>query len=560
MSLIDAQLYRPLKDGKQYEGLIPKYQGTTHYFDKESDSINTFDTMRYMEKWVNKYAHQMAKVAPLLKGRNLQETANKIYKFLYDHFQYKLDGGLQNLYSPSAAWHFRKTGFDCKTYSVLASTIMRNLGIPHAFRQVQQAGIMPGEWSHVYVIVPNGNHHYVIDATTHTNKEVSFTNKYDYTMRHRGLASPAIDFSGLGCACQGTPLRQSGLGAPSTLANTIKNFHSFLDQLESQGVSKDVTNKMLTLVRYNVERGVDPNMGEILKKALCGTEPMGLGAIEPISLYSPVSGSYNTMSYSLPTTTYSPTTSAFSGLLSDAKTAGTSALSNISVGGVKVGNLATDLATGNFVGAGLNVLKAIIPMEKTFGAVFANGFDLSCWGASYSEQKAKIDIQADLPYMVNWSGIYQQPTTENLDKFMLVTQSYYDEAVSPDRKNFAKCSRKGHALRAKAILQLQKDTLSNFTAQNFQLVANGKKTSKINIPGGLPAFHKGKPWTGWGGRDVSFDSYTVVSPSQVAAQAAASETATSDTGAATGTTKATKKSSSTPFLVGAAILAAKVLL
>lgn len=569
MSFIDAQLYRNLKDGKEYERLIPVYKGTEHNFDKEADNSNTYDTLRYMSEWAYKYAYQMKDVAPLLKGRSLQETVNKIYTFLYSHFQYKLDGSTQNLYSPSAAWRFRRTGFDCKTYSILASTILQNLGIPHSFRMVQQAGIMPGEWSHVYVIVPNGNTHLVIDATTHTNKEVSYTNKHDYTMKHRGLASPYV--GALGCACQGTPIRSNGLGSPSTLANTIKNFHVFLDQLEKQGISKEVTARMLTIVRANVDNGIDPVMGDVLKKALATTSSLGY-TFDPLPSISPAGSTYSGYSTSIPTANYvAPTTQPSFG--SNVAAQGMSALSNISVSGINVGGLATDLATGNFFGAGLTVLKEIFPIEKTFGAVFANGFDLSCWGASYSEQKAKLDIEQDLPFMVKWSGIYQQPTTQNLDRLMLVTQGYLDDAVNGQNSRFAACTRKGHALRQKAIEQLRKDTFEQFTSQGFVLGMNGKKVSKISIPGGLPMYKKGQTWTGFDGKDATYDSYNVIAPLPVAptrpVQTTAQQTAgntnpantatnTDNTGVEPSTAK--KSGVSTPLILGAGLLALKLFL
>ncbi|MFV5702198.1 transglutaminase domain-containing protein [Flavobacterium sp. XS2P12] len=569
MSFIDTLLYRTLQDGAAYQGLIPVYKGTQYNFDKEADNSNTYDTLRFMSEWALKFSHQMKAIAPLLKGNTKQETVNKIYNFLYSHFQYKLDGETQNLMSPSAAWHFRKTGFDCKTYSILASTILQNLGIPHSFRMVQQAGIMPSEWSHVYVIVPNGNMHFTIDATTHDNKEVSFTQKHDYTMKHKGLASPYV--SALGCACQGTPIKSSGLGSPANLAITIRNFHSFLDVLEKQGFSKEVTNRMLTIVRANVENGIDPNMGEVLKKALATAGQ--LGEIVPSFSLTPAGSTYGGYATSLPTGNYvAPTSSSFSQFTSSAATAGMSALSNISVQGINVGSIATSLATGNFIGAGLDVLKAIIPMEKTFGAVFANGFDLSCWGASYSEQKAKLDIEQDLPFMVKWSGIYQQPTSSNLDRFMLVTQGYLDDAINGQQSKYASCTRKGHALRQKAIEQLRKDTFEQFTTQGFQLIPNGKKKSGISIPGGLPMYKKGQTWTGF--NESTYDSFIVVPPKPVvqtpppATVAAANTTgtttnSTSTSGAttnSTGTPVTAKKSSSTPLILGAGLLALKLLL
>lgn len=208
-SFIDTLLHRQLQSGKEFEGLIPPSKGTQQYFEAENEFSDTYETLEYMALWAYKYAYQIKKVAPLLKGATLSETVENIYKWLYCHFQYKIDGQLQQLYAPSAAWENRVTGFDCKTYSLLASTILQNLSIPHTFRKVKQAGMMPKEWTHVYVIVPTQNNKYlVIDATTHNNKEVSFIEKYDYTMKlkHVGLACPAtnepsFNYDALGCSC-----------------------------------------------------------------------------------------------------------------------------------------------------------------------------------------------------------------------------------------------------------------------------------------------------------------------------------------------------------------------
>ncbi|ESU28388.1 hypothetical protein FLJC2902T_17420 [Flavobacterium limnosediminis JC2902] len=203
-SFIDTLLHRQLQSGREFEGLIPKSEGTQQYFEADNEYSDTYETLAYMALWAYAYAHQMKKVAPLLLGATISETVENVYKWLYHHFQYKIDGQLQHLYAPSAAWENRVTGFDCKTYSLLASTILQCLSIPHAFRKVKQPGMMPNDWTHVYVIVPTQNNKYlIIDATTHNNKEVSFIEKYDYTMKlkHVGLASPAI-YGGL--ACPGT--------------------------------------------------------------------------------------------------------------------------------------------------------------------------------------------------------------------------------------------------------------------------------------------------------------------------------------------------------------------
>lgn len=530
MSSIDAMLYRPLKSGIQYNGLIPPYQGQEYNFDKDTDNSTTYDTLKYMAQWSNKYAYQMKKIAPLLKGATIQETANKIYQFLYKHFQYKLDGSLQNLYSPSAAWHFRKTGFDCKTYSLLASCILQNLNIKHSFRMVQQAGIMPGEWSHVYVVVPDNSTEYVIDATTHTNKQVSYTKKHDYSMKHLGLASPYINV--LGCACQGKPITRNGLGAPGNLENTISNFHVFLNELEKKGVPKTVTDKMLSLVRYNVENGIDPNMEEIVKKAFATSGK--LGQILPVSSLQP--SGYTTYS--------APKPSA----------------NSIAIQGTNLSSIvgaATGLITGNPL-----ALLSLIPIEKTFGQVFANGFDLSCWGASYSEQKAKLDIEKDIPFMAQWSGLDRVANTETYDRFLNITQAYLMDAQNGQQSKYAACTRKGHALRQKAIEELRNNTADAFTQNGYKLISNGVRKNQLTIQGGLPGYAVGNTF---GTYQTTYNGFNVIAPAAAQQQQIAYQTVTNPDGTTSQVPApqeaAVKRSSSTtPLLIGGALLALKLLI
>lgn len=553
---VNKALYRPIQSGAAYNGLIPAWNKVVVDLDKESDNHNTYDTLRFMDQWSRKYAFQMNRIAPLLKGANLQETVNNIYKFLYNHFQYKLDDYFQDLRSPSAAWHYRYQGFDCKTFSLLASTILLNLNIAHAFRQVQQKNVMPGTWSHVYVVVPNGKSYYTIDATTHTNKEVSFTKKNDYPMRHRGLASPYIN--GLGCACQGNSVAQTGLGNPSTLAYSISNFHKFLDVLEKEGISRNVTNKMLQLVRWNVENGIDPNMGDVLKKALQSEQ---LGLISPVSEINPIGFGNTGIKAPVLTQAYQNTSSSSYGSFGSIASSAAGSFSIAGVSGTQIASAAMGDPLA-IAGTAMAVLKKIIPLEKTFGAVFANGFDLSCWGASYSEQKAKEDIQKDIPFAVEWSGIYKSPTTANLDRFQAITQRIIALAQHARKANYAKCTQKGHNLREKAALELRKNIYQEFTNQGFQLIPAGMKTMAMKIPNGFPGIDGGKETIIYAD---PFESFTVVPPKQVAQNTPVNS---ANNGASTGkdtapkeATGTTKSNSTTPILLGgAALLALKLLI
>ena len=196
VDVISAGLYRPLKSGKGYDAFI---KGTNCKVTSLS-SGDTFTTVKHMRDWVNKHKEQTILLAPGLRGKSLAATAQNIYRFLYDHIQYRADGDMQNLKSPGCTWATRKEGADCKTFSIFASSILSNLGIQHSIRQVTQPGYYPDQYTHVYVVIPrnqkltkltNNEKVFVIDATRHQNIEVDFIKKHDTLMLHQGLSSPA---------------------------------------------------------------------------------------------------------------------------------------------------------------------------------------------------------------------------------------------------------------------------------------------------------------------------------------------------------------------------------
>jgi hypothetical protein len=440
----DKALYRNIRTGAEYDKLIPAYSNTTINFEKSSKEIlesDTFSTLKFINQWVDKYHGQMSKIAPLLKGKTTAETTNNIYSWLYNHIQYKLDTSplKQRLFSPQAAWYYRASGIDCKSFSLLASCILTELKVPHSLRMVKQKGVRsftdptkwivnPNYWSHVYVVVPDGNKTLIIDATTHDNREVQTVEKYDHKMIHQGLNGAYAQRNGLGCACQGTSLQKHGLGNPSTLGFAIANFHKYLNELERQGVSRVVTDRMLYLVRQNVENGIDPNMDEILKKATSGGQ---LGSIFGDAI-SQATGSV--------------------------KSSALSSISNISVGGVK----ATDVAAAALGDptAALSIAKGVISKilpsnfsNLSFGAVFANGFDITCINSATALRTSEVkkDIAAKhnphftklITAIQNASTLTAKQTAANLFiKDVNIVLTHYKNYLLPNT-DWSRCSRDG---------------------------------------------------------------------------------------------------------------------
>ncbi len=241
---ISTALKRNLQNGKEYDKLIP----TVKCERTNLGSGDTFHTVDAMKDWIEKYSFQTQKLAPVLKGKSLEETVNNIYQFLYTHIQYEADGLLQQLRSPACTWKQRQDGVDCKSYSVFASSILYNLGIKHMIRQVRQPGFHEDQFTHVYIVVPknqNGNSSnsatFVLDATKHQNIEGRYIEKVDLTMNN---------------------MKHIGLNAPNDkrTLQIVDNFNAFSKMLLNNGVPLESVNAVRTRISEFTSAGKDPNI------------------------------------------------------------------------------------------------------------------------------------------------------------------------------------------------------------------------------------------------------------------------------------------------------------
>lgn len=195
---INLILKRRIKKGDEFSPFIEKPKSQKIKLDKG----DTFYSVAMMKVWVEHFYKQVAKLSPLLKGQTIKQTCDKIHYFLYYDIQYQADGVTQNLRSPANSWFNRRSGIDCKSYSIFASSVLMNLGIKHYIRQIKQPNFNPRQYTHVYVVVPTDQQsgkldkgHSIIDGTIASNKEPIYTSKKDVFMNqklpHIGLNCPA---------------------------------------------------------------------------------------------------------------------------------------------------------------------------------------------------------------------------------------------------------------------------------------------------------------------------------------------------------------------------------
>lgn len=175
--------YRSIKDGSSFSKYFPKPDSRDRVIIEDGE---VSETVELMKKVVWKYLSDTKKIAPVLSSKTTQQTCHSIWQFLYHHIQYRLDKkGVEQLRRPARSWQEREEGIDCDCFSIFASSILTNLGIPHSFRITKYGRDV---FQHVYVVVPTGNGNYIIDPVlSKANYEKPYTEKKDFPMSIDGI-------------------------------------------------------------------------------------------------------------------------------------------------------------------------------------------------------------------------------------------------------------------------------------------------------------------------------------------------------------------------------------
>lgn len=204
-----------------------------------NDFSDTYDTLNRMADIVRKTLNDTAKVAPVLQGRNQEETLRNVWNHVYNHFQYEKDAmGIEQLRRPARSWVDRRKGIDCDCMSILISSLLHHLRLSHTFRKAEYNSLTG--WQHVYVVVPKPgvslddftganpvarNNYYVLDCVVDKfDYEVSFNKKFDKVMKIQYLNG--LDLSELtgGITPQAQSLYQSYPAAPNSVKELFGSF------------------------------------------------------------------------------------------------------------------------------------------------------------------------------------------------------------------------------------------------------------------------------------------------------------------------------------------------
>lgn len=239
---------RIIRSGSEYDKYFNLAGGSGLWAGVENKEItllsdgNVFETVGEMQRIVRKTLSQTQRIANTLKGTTREETARNIYNFLYSHVQYTKDNPLrEQLRQPTRTWKDRKAGVDCDCYSIFISSVLINLGVPHAFRIAKYGG----DWQHVYVIVPKTgkdfSSYYTIDPVVDSfDQEATATEIKDFTMKVTMLNGPVTMLNGRFGSCP--PKSDAAATAAEADANAL-TYQMSTSQLKAMGLTS--TTKLL---------------------------------------------------------------------------------------------------------------------------------------------------------------------------------------------------------------------------------------------------------------------------------------------------------------------------
>ena len=122
------------------------------------------DTLDHMKHIVLRDYTSVNDLAQSLKGNSVKDTSENIWNWMKTNTQYKLDTtGIEELRTPLRSLADKNTGIDCDDYTILISSILLNLNIPHEFRIA--AYKEQGRFQHIYPVAFDENgEEYVIDV------------------------------------------------------------------------------------------------------------------------------------------------------------------------------------------------------------------------------------------------------------------------------------------------------------------------------------------------------------------------------------------------------------
>jgi len=150
---------------------------------------------------------QVQALALTLNGATVEKSAANVHAFVRGNIRYQLDP-IGKQFSKTPARTIEDGFGDCKSYSILAASLLNGLGIKHAFKFVNYNDSHTNP-THVYVVAYDGNTPYIVDACLpifNTEKQ------YNKNSEKLIMATEIHSLSGLGNTATVNPNRQNRNG------------------------------------------------------------------------------------------------------------------------------------------------------------------------------------------------------------------------------------------------------------------------------------------------------------------------------------------------------------
>lgn len=190
-----------------------------------------------------------------------------------------------------------------------------------------------------------------------------------------------------------------------------------------------------------------------------------------------------------------------------------STIGAISNGGSSLGNISGELQNaGNNLQNAANNLDMANPLSgitgisiggfvsSTIGQVFANGFDLSCWGASATPAESKEVLPLRIQYVATKSGINNEVSETTLNSL----SNYISGMVQVSRNIQAKgssCTKKAHKLLEDGYLNFFQKVLEDIRSRGVTITENGLKEGYMKVTD-MPRWGNGHFYAGTGAPDT----------------------------------------------------------
>lgn len=164
--------------------------------------------------------------------------------------------------------------------------------------------------------------------------------------------------------------------------------------------------------------------------------------------------------------------------------------------GFNTGNTQIDQGLQQTAGSVINGLQESIlgnltgAFNSTFGAVFANGLDLSCWNSSYSPNEAKTEMPQFVKIWLDESRLLTNPSSEALTYLSnRVSLAVAVWNIRIGTAKYAKCTKDGWRYCVRYAEEMFKNVLTELE-KNYNIQEVGKQpcykpndTWKVEIAG-----------------------------------------------------------------------------